>query len=55
MKQHCEDKLLRLYSDYIKTKPGKEMGASLHQAVKDFHCGATTLEQLLSKYSLDGA
>ncbi|KAL5261363.1 hypothetical protein ACHWQZ_G007158 [Mnemiopsis leidyi] len=55
MKQHCEDKLLRLYSDYIRTRPGKELGADLHKAVQDFHSGVTTLDQLLNKHSLNGA
>ena len=55
MKQHCEDKLLRLYSDYIRTRPGKELGAGLHKAVQDFHSGVTSLDQLLSKNSLNGA
>jgi len=55
MKQHCEDKLLRLYTDYIRTRAGKELGAGLHKSVQNFHQGVTSLEDILSKQSVNGA
>ena len=54
MKQHCEDKLMLLYTKYIKTEAGKQIGAPLHQEVVDFYQGSVTLEQLLLKHSANG-
>ena len=51
MKQHCEDKLLVLFSDYMRTAAGRQLGAPLHQAVLDFYHDKVTLQQLLLKHS----
>ena len=52
MKQHCEDKLMRLYTHYIRTQPGKQLGAKHHQVVVDFYNGLVTLDQIVPASAL---
>ena len=47
--QHCEDKLILLYTDYIRTEPGKAIGRDKHQDVLDFYKGKIELDDLLNE------
>lgn len=47
MKQHCVDKLMLLYTDYIRTEPGKNIGREKHTDVVDFYNGVYDLDHIL--------